>query len=208
MSGNTLRTEITSKTKLGQNLKYDSHVLANHGISLQGIAHDTMLESYIVNSTATKHNMDDLAKTYLGVTTIQYEDVAGKGVKQIPFQQVPLEQAAPYAAEDADITLRLHHILLAKLKQIPSLLALYSDLEIPLIGVLGRIESQGVLIDSEMLAQQSLELASHINALEHQAHDLAGRVFNLGSPKQIQEILYDEQKLPILKKTPKGQPST
>ena len=196
------------KTKLGQNLKYDSHVLANHGISLQGIAHDTMLESYIVNSTATKHNMDDLAKTYLGVTTIQYEDVAGKGVKQIPFQQVPLEQAAPYAAEDADITLRLHHILLAKLKQIPSLLALYSDLEIPLIGVLGRIESQGVLIDSEMLAQQSLELASHINALEHQAHDLAGRVFNLGSPKQIQEILYDEQKLPILKKTPKGQPST
>ena len=196
------------KTKLGQNLKYDSHVLANHGISLQGIAHDTMLESYIVNSTATKHNMDDLAKTYLGVTTIQYEDVAGKGVKQIPFQQVPLEQAAPYAAEDADITLRLHHVLLAKLKQIPSLLALYSDLEIPLIGVLGRIESQGVLIDSDMLAQQSLELASHINALEHQAHDLAGRVFNLGSPKQIQEILYDEQKLPILKKTPKGQPST
>jgi len=196
------------KTKLGQNLKYDSHVLANHGISLQGIAHDTMLESYIVNSTATKHNMDDLAKTYLGVTTIQYEDVTGKGVKQIPFQQVPLEQAAPYAAEDADITLRLHHVLLAKLKQIPSLLVLYSDLEIPLIGVLGRIESQGVLIDSDMLAQQSLELASHINALEHQAHDLAGRVFNLGSPKQIQEILYDEQKLPILKKTPKGQPST
>ncbi|MEI6146738.1 MAG: DNA polymerase I [Methylococcales bacterium] len=196
------------KAKVGQNLKYDSHVLANHGISLQGIAHDTMLESYIVNSTATKHNMDDLAKTYLGVTTIHYEDVTGKGVKQIPFQQVPLEQAAPYAAEDADITLRLHHVLLAKLKQIPSLLALYSELEIPLIGVLGRIESQGVLIDSSMLAQQSLELASHINALEQQAHDLAGRVFNLGSPKQIQEILYDEQQLPILKKTPKGQPST
>ncbi len=196
------------KAKVGQNLKYDSHVLANHGISLQGIAHDTMLESYIVNSTATKHNMDDLAKTYLGVTTIHYEDVTGKGVKQIPFQQVPLEQAAPYAAEDADITLRLHHVLLTKLKQIPSLLALYSELEIPLIDVLGRIESQGVLIDSSMLAQQSLELASHINALEQQAHDLAGRVFNLGSPKQIQEILYDEQQLPILKKTPKGQPST
>ncbi len=196
------------KAKVGQNLKYDSHVLANHGISLQGIAHDTMLESYIVNSTATKHNMDDLAKTYLGVTTIHYEDVTGKGVKQIPFQQVPLEQAAPYAAEDADITLRLHHVLLTKLKQIPSLLALYSELEIPLIGVLSRIESQGVLIDSSMLAQQSLELASHINALEQQAHDLAGRVFNLGSPKQIQEILYDEQQLPILKKTPKGQPST
>ena len=196
------------KAKLGQNLKYDSHVLANHGIRLQGIAHDTMLESYIVNSTATKHNMDDLAKTYLGVTTIHYEDVAGKGVKQIPFQQVPIEQAAPYAAEDADITLRLHQVLMAKLQQTPSLLALYSDLEIPLISVLSRIESQGVLIDSDMLAQQSLELTNHINALEQQAHDLAGRVFNLGSPKQIQEILYDEQQLPILKKTPKGQPST
>ncbi len=196
------------KAKLGQNLKYDSHVLSNHGISLQGIAHDTMLESYIVNSTATKHNMDDLAKTYLGVTTIHYEDVAGKGVKQIPFQQVPIEQAAPYAAEDADITLRLHQVLMTKLQQTPSLLALYTDLEIPLISVLSRIESQGVLIDSDMLAQQSFELTNHINALEQQAHDLAGRVFNLGSPKQIQEILYDEQKLPILKKTPKGQPST
>ena len=196
------------KAKLGQNLKYDSHVLSNHGINLQGIAHDTMLESYIVNSTATKHNMDDLAKTYLGVTTIHYEDVAGKGVKQIPFQQVPIEQAAPYAAEDADITLRLHEVLMAKLQQTPSLLDLYSDLEIPLISVLNRIESQGVLIDSDMLAQQSFELTNHINALEQQAHDLAGRVFNLGSPKQIQEILYDEQKLPILKKTPKGQPST
>ena len=152
--------------------------------------------------------MDDLAKTYLGVTTVHYEDVAGKGVKQIPFQQVPIEQAAPYAAEDADITLRLHQVLMAKLQQTPSLLALYSDLEIPLISVLSRIESQGVLIDSDMLAQQSFELTNHINALEQQAHDLAGRVFNLGSPKQIQEILYDEQKLPILKKTPKGQPST
>lgn len=196
------------KAKLGQNLKYDSHVLSNHGISLQGIAHDTMLESYIVNSTATKHNMDDLAKTYLGVTTIHYEEVAGKGVKQIPFQQVSIEQAAPYAAEDADITLRLHQVLIAKLQQTPSLLALYTDLEIPLISVLSRIESQGVLIDSDMLAQQSFELTNHINALEQQAHDLAGKVFNLGSPKQIQEILYDEQKLPILKKTPKGQPST
>ena len=196
------------KAKLGQNLKYDSHVLSNHGISLQGIAHDTMLESYIVNSTATKHNMDDLAKTYLGVTTIHYEEVAGKGVKQIPFQQVSIEQAAPYAAEDADITMRLHQVLIAKLQQTPSLLALYTDLEIPLISVLSRIESQGVLIDSDMLAQQSFELTNHINALEQQAHDLAGKVFNLGSPKQIQEILYDEQKLPILKKTPKGQPST
>ena len=196
------------KAKLGQNLKYDSHVLSNHGIKLQGLAHDTMLESYVLNSTATKHNMDDLAKTYLGVSTIHYEDVAGKGIKQIPFQQVPIEQAAPYAAEDADITLRLHQVLMAKLQQTPSLLTLYSELEIPLISVLKRIESQGVLIDRDMLAQQSFELTTHINALEQQAHDLAGRVFNLGSPKQIQEIFYDEQKLPILKKTPKGQPST
>ncbi len=200
--------ESHHKAKLGQNLKYDAHVLANHGITLRGITHDTMLESYVLNSTATKHNMDDLAKEYLGVTTIHYEDVAGKGAKQIPFQEVPLEQAGPYAAEDADITLRLHQVLMAKLKQHPTLLSLYSDIEIPLINVLARIESNGVLIDTGMLAQQSLELANHITALEQQAHDLAGHTFNLGSPKQIQDILYDQQKLPILKKTPKGQPST
>ena len=200
--------ENPHKAKLGQNLKYDAHVLANHGIALRGIAHDTMLESYVLNSTATKHNMDDLAQEYLGVTTIHYEDVAGKGAKQIPFQEVALEQAAPYAAEDADITLRLHQVLMAKLQQSPSLLALYTDIEVPLITVLARIESNGVLIDTAMLAQQSLELAGHIVALEQQAHDLAGRVFNLGSPKQIQEILYDQQNLPVLKKTPKGQPST
>ena len=200
--------ENPHKAKLGQNLKYDAHVLANHGIILRGIAHDTMLESYIVNSTATKHNMDDLAQEYLGITTIHYEDVAGKGAKQIPFQEVSVEQAAPYAAEDADITLRLHQVLMAKLRQSPSLLALYTDIEIPLISVLVGIESNGVLIDTGMLTQQSLELAGHIIALEQQAHDLAGRVFNLGSPKQIQEILYDQQKLPVLKKTPKGQPST
>ena len=200
--------ENPAKAKLGQNLKYDAHVLENHGITLRGITHDTMLESYVLNSTATKHNMDDLAQEYLGVTTIHYEDVAGKGAKQIPFQQVALEQAAPYAAEDADITLRLHRVLMAKLQQSPRLLALYSEIEIPLIGVLARIESNGVLIDTAMLAQQSLELAGHIVALEQQAHDLAGRVFNLGSPKQIQDILYDQQKLPVLKKTPKGQPST
>ena len=200
--------ENPHKAKLGQNLKYDAHVLANHGITLHGIAHDTMLESYVLNSTATKHNMDDLAKEYLGVTTIHYEDVAGKGAKQIPFQEVPLEQAAPYAAEDADITLRLHHVLMAKLHLLPSLLTLYSEIEIPLISVLTRIESNGVLIDTAMLAQQSLELANHIAAIEQQAHDLAGHTFNLGSPKQIQDILYDQQKLPVLKKTPKGQPST
>ncbi|MEI8207929.1 MAG: DNA polymerase I [Methylococcales bacterium] len=200
--------ENPNQTKLGQNLKYDAHVLANHGITLRGIAHDTMLESYVLNSTLTKHNMDDLAKEYLGVTTITYEDITGKGAKQIPFQEVPLEQAGPYAAEDADITLQLHQTLIAKLKAQPSLLKLYAEIEIPLLTVLTRIESNGVLIDTSMLAQQSLELASHISALEQQAHDLAGHTFNLGSPKQIQTILYDQQKLPILKKTPKGQPST
>lgn len=200
--------ENPHKAKLGQNLKYDAHVLANHGITLRGITHDTMLESYVLNSTATKHNMDDLAKEYLGVTTIHYEDVAGKGTKQIPFQEVTLEQATPYAAEDADITLRLHQVLMAKLQQHPALLSLYSEIEIPLISVLARIESNGVLIDTAMLAQQSLELANHIVAIEQQAHDLAGHTFNLGSPKQIQDILYDQQQLPVLKKTPKGQPST
>jgi len=200
--------ENPDQAKLGQNLKYDMHVLANHGIALRGIAHDTMLESYVWNSTASKHNMDDLAKLYLGHDTIHYEDVAGKGAKQIPFQEVPIEQASPYAAEDADITLRLHQCLMPKLQQHPDLLGLYSDIEVPLISVLARIERHGVLIDADMLAQQSLELASQIISLEQQAHDLAGQTFNLGSPKQIQEILYDRQNLPVLKKTPTGQPST
>ena len=200
--------ENSHKAKLGQNLKYDAHVLTNHGITLRGITHDTMLESYVLNSTATKHNMDDLAKEYLGITTIHYEDVAGKGAKQIPFQEVTIEQAATYAAEDADITLQLHQTLMPKLHQHPTLLALYTEIEIPLISVLTRIENNGVLIDTDMLSIQSLELANHIIALEQQAHDLAGHTFNLSSPKQIQDILYDQLKLPILKKTPKGQPST
>ncbi|MDO9048491.1 MAG: DNA polymerase I [Methylobacter sp.] len=200
--------ENPHKPKLGQNLKYDMHVLANHGIALDGIAHDTMLESYVLNSTATKHNMDDLAKEYLDVKTIHYEEVAGKGAKHIGFQKVSIEQAAPYAAEDADITLQLHRVLNAKLAQQPKLLELYTEVEIPLISVLARIENNGVLIDTAMLAQQSLELSSQIISLEQHAHDLAGQVFNLGSPKQIQDILYDRQKLPVLKKTPKGQPST
>ena len=200
--------ENPHKAKLGQNLKYDMHVLANHGIALRGIAHDTMLESYVLNSTATKHNMDDLAKEYLGVDTIHYEHVAGKGAKQIGFQEVSIEQAAPYAAEDADITLQLHQVLSEKLMQQPELLTLYTEMEIPLISVLARIENNGVLIDTAMLAQQSLELSSKIISFEQHAHDLAGQTFNLGSPKQIQDILYDQQKLPVLKKTPKGQPST
>ena len=200
--------ENPNKNKVGQNLKYDANVLANYAIELQGIKHDTMLESYVFNSVATKHNMDDLAKKYLDIETIHYEDVAGKGAKQICFSEVPLDQAGPYAAEDADITLRLHQTLSAKLNNFAALQKLYQEIEIPLVSVLSRIEQNGVLIDSAMLAQQSLELANHIIALEQHAHDLAGQVFNLGSPKQIQEILYDQQKLPVLKKTPKGQPST
>jgi len=200
--------ESPRHAKLGQNLKYDSHVLANHGITLRGIAHDTMLESYVLDSTATKHNLDDMAKTYLGVTTIHYEDVAGKGAKQIPFQEVAVEQAAPYAAEDADITMRLHQLLSGRLEQQPSLQQLYQDIEMPLLPVLVRIERNGVLIDTDMLARQSLELANQIIAIEQHAHDMAGGHFNLGSPKQIQEILFEQLKLPVLKKTPKGQPST
>jgi DNA polymerase-1 len=200
--------ENPNVAKLGQNLKYDSHVLANHGICLRGIAHDTMLASYVLNSTATRHNMDDLAKVYLGVDTIHYEAVAGKGAKQIGFEQVAIDQATPYAAEDADITLRLYQVLSAKLQALPSLWQLYKDLEVPLLSVLERIEANGVLIDTAMLAQQSLELSSQIISLEQHAHDLAGRAFNLGSPKQIQDIIYTQLKLPVLKKTPKGQPST
>lgn len=200
--------EDPNQAKLGQNLKYDSHVLVNHGIALRGIQHDTMLESYVLNSTATKHNMDDLAKRYLGVDTIHFEDVAGKGAKQIGFAEVAIEQASEYAAEDADITLRLHQTLSEQLQQHPRLWALYNEIEVPLISVLARIEENGVLIDSAMLAQQSLELANRMIGIEQQAHDLAGSAFNLGSPKQIQEILYDRLNLPVLKKTPKGQPST
>ncbi|MGZ4957802.1 MAG: DNA polymerase I [Methylomonas sp.] len=200
--------EDANKPKLGQNLKYDAHVLRNHGIELRGIRHDTMLESYVLNSTASRHNMDDLAKHYLGLDTIHFEDVAGKGAKQIGFQEVPIEAAAEYAAEDADITLRLHQTLSEKLQIHPGLWSLYNEIEVPLIDVLVRIEENGVLIDSDMLAQQSMELANHMIGIEQQAHDLAGSAFNIGSPKQIQEILYDRLKLPVLKKTPKGQPST
>lgn len=200
--------ENPERPKLGQHIKYDAHVLANHGIELKGIAHDTMLESYIWNSTATKHNMDDIAKTYLGIATIHYEEVTGKGAKQIPFQEVDIEQATAYAAEDADVTLRIHQHLLPQLSQESKLYALYETTEIPLIGVLTRIESNGVLIDSAMLDRQSLEIAGKIVSIEQHAHHVAGRAFNIGSPKQIQDILYDQQKLPVLKKTPTGQPST
>ncbi len=200
--------ESESARKVGQNLKYDANVLANHGISLAGICHDTMLQSYVLNSTASRHNMDALAEKYLGQETIHYEDVAGKGAKQICFDQVSIELAAPYAAEDADITLRLHQHIFPQLKQIDSLAMVYETIEMPLVPVLARMEQTGVLVDEQMLSQQSGELTASIKALETQAHEAAGQPFNLGSPKQIQEILYDKLGLPVLKKTPKGQPST
>jgi len=200
--------EDDSKAKVGHNLKYDAHVLANHDITLRGIAHDTMLESYVLNSTATRHDMDSVAARYLGVETIKYEDVAGKGVKQLSFDQVPLEQAAPYAAEDADITLRLHRALWPQICEIPALQALYEEIEQPLVEVIGRMEANGVLIDSGLLADQSRELTVKLADIEAAAHKAAGHNFNLGSPKQLQQILFEELELPVIRKTPKGQPST
>jgi DNA polymerase-1 len=200
--------EDANKPKLGQHLKYDANVLLNHGIALTGIAHDTMLESYVFNSTATRHDMDSLAEVYLKEKTIHYEDVAGKGAKQIPFAQVDIETATRYAAEDADITLRLHEHLWPQLQAIPSLAKLYQEIEIPLVPVLSRMERTGVLVDVFMLAGQSVELAQRIKEIEKEAHAAAGQPFNLGSPKQIQAILYDKLNLPVIKKTPTGQPST
>jgi DNA polymerase-1 len=200
--------EAPDRGKLGQHLKYDANVLANHGITLRGMRHDTMLESYVLNSTATRHDMDSLANFYLQHQTISYEDVAGKGAKQIGFDQVGLTEATEYAAEDADVTLRLHETLWPRLNAVPSLKRVYETLEIPLIPVLSRIERTGVLVDVFMLAEQSRELAGRMLELEREAHAVAGSPFNLGSPKQIQTVLYDKLNLPVLKKTPKGQPST
>ena len=194
--------------KVGQNLKYDMSVLANHGITLRGIAHDTMLESYVLDSTATRHDMDSLALKYLSHKTVTFEEVAGKGAKQICFNEVALEQAGPYAAEDAEVTLRLHQCLWPRLEAIPSLAKLYKELEVPLLSVLSRMERTGVLVDQAMLEQQSRELSEKMDAIQKQAFDEAGEAFNLGSPKQIQAILFDKLELPVLKKTPKGQPST
>ena len=200
--------ESPDRGKLGQHLKYDANVLANHGITLRGMRHDTMLESYVLNSTATRHDMDSLANFYLQHQTITYEDVAGKGAKRIGFDQVGLTEATEYAAEDADVTLRLHETLWPRLNAVPSLKRVYETLEIPLIPVLSRIERTGVLVDVFMLAEQSRELAGRMLELEREAHTVAGSPFNLGSPKQIQMVLYDKLNLPVLKKTPKGQPST
>ncbi len=200
--------ESVQKRKLGQNLKYDKSVLANHGIELNGIAHDTMLQSYVLDSTATRHDMDSLAKKHLNIDTIHYEDVAGKGAKQLSFNEVPVETASPYAAEDADITLQLHQALWPKLQGNNDLAALYENIELPLLGVLSRIERTGVMIDADKLLQQSVELSEQMASIERQAHDQAGQSFNIGSPKQIQAILYEKMNLPVLAKTPKGQPST
>ena len=194
--------------KVGQNLKYDASVLANHGITLRGIRHDTMLESYILDSTATRHDMDSLALKYLGHKTIQFEDIAGKGPKQLTFNQIKLEEAGPYAAEDADITLRLHQTLWPRLQALPGPSSVYTDIELPLVPVLSRIERTGALISTVLLRQQSGQLGERLQKLETEAHDLAGQTFNLGSPKQLGEILFDKLELPVLRKTPKGAPST
>jgi DNA polymerase-1 len=200
--------EDPQRRKVGQNLKYDQSVLANHGIELRGIAYDTMLESYVLDAVATRHDMDSLALKYLGVTTIHYEDVAGKGVKQIGFSQVGIEQAAEYAAEDADVTLQLHQTLWPKLDAEPSLRSVFSDIDMPLVPVLSRIERNGALVSRELLTQQSHELGLRLLEIEQQAHELAGQKFNLGSPKQLSEILFDKLGLPVTHKTPTGAPST
>ncbi len=200
--------EDPTRLKVGQNLKYDRNVLLNHGIELQGIAYDTMLESYVLNSTASRHDMDSLARRYLNVETISFEDIAGKGVKQLTFNQIELELAAPYAAEDADITLRLHQALWGKLSAEPGLAKVFSEIELPLLPVLARMERLGTTIEPKLLHQQSQEIEVRLAELEKQAHELAGQEFNLSSPKQLGEILFTKLGLPIIKKTPKGAPST
>lgn len=207
---NTLKPllEDENRKKVGQNLKYDRSILLHYGIDLKGIAFDTMLESYVLNSTATRHNMDALAESYLGLQTIKFEDIAGKGAKQLTFNQIALEQAAPYAAEDADITLRLHQALWPQLEQEPKLAVVFHELEMPLVPVLSRIERNGALVDANLLGLQSLELTQSLQQLQDQAWTLAGEEFNLSSPKQLQTLLFEKLQLPVLKKTPKGQPST
>ncbi len=200
--------EDPARAKVGHNLKYDRSVLANHGIALAGIAHDTMLESYVLNSTASRHDFDSVALKHLGVETIHYEDVAGKGAKQIGFAEVALEQATPYAAEDAEVCLRLHQTLFPRIAESPGLAGVYHEIEIPLVPVLSDMERRGVYVDKHMLLEQSAELDQRMAEIEARAHDVAGEAFNIGSPKQIQAILFDKLGLPVLQKTPKGQPST
>ena len=196
------------RPKVGHHLKYDAHIFARYGIELAGMRFDSMLESYVLNSVATRHDMDSTARHYLGRETIRFEDVAGKGAKQLTFNQVDLETAAPYAAQDADITLQLHEKLWAELGKIEKLRGVYEDIEQPLVPVLLAMEETGVLIDRKMLASQSKDLARKMQDLEAQAHELAGAPFNVGSPKQLQQILFEQLELPVIRKTPKGQPST
>ena len=200
--------EDAGKPKLGQHGKYDLHILRRHGLAVQGYAQDTMLESFVFNAGGQRHDMDTLAQKYLGYTTIKYEQVAGKGAKQILFSQVALDDATRYAAEDADVTLRLHRVLSAKLAAVPSLEAVYRDIEMPLVPVLERMEATGVLVDSAELRRQSADLSQRMMAAQQRAHEIAGRAFNLDSPKQLGALLFDELKLPALVKTPTGAPST
>ncbi|MCK9563428.1 MAG: DNA polymerase I, partial [Bacteroidales bacterium] len=200
--------EDVGHRKLGQNLKYDTSVLARHGIELRGIVFDTMLESYVLDSTATRHDMDSLALKYLGEKTIHFTEIAGKGAGQLTFNQIALEQAAPYAAEDADITLRLHQALWPRLEELPPLRKVFETIEMPLVPVLSRIERNGTRIDAALLRQQGDEIAVRLDELEREAHELAGQPFNLSSPKQLGEILFDKLKIPVLKKTATGAPST
>ncbi|XPF93194.1 DNA polymerase I [Colwellia sp. RE-S-Sl-9] len=194
--------------KIGQNLKYDANVLSHYNIQMQGIKFDTMIESYCLNSVATRHNMDALADKYLGYKTVHFEDIAGKGAKQLTFNQIDIEKASHYAAEDADITLRLHQAIYPKLSQSADQLKVFNDIEMPLLPVLARMEQHGVLIDSYLLDEQSHALGMRLNELEIEAHNIAGQNFNLSSPKQLQKILFEELKIPVIKKTPKGAPST
>ncbi|MFQ3247137.1 MAG: DNA polymerase-1 [Arenicella sp.] len=194
--------------KIGQNLKYDMSVLANYNIALKGVTFDTMLQSYILDSVSSRHDMDTLSKNHLGHTPVPFSEVAGKGKAQLTFDQVDIDLAGHYAAEDADVTLRLHNVLMPKLTRQPKLHRIYTELEMPLVSVLSRIEDNGVLIDDSMLLEQSQELAMSMQEAEKTAYQLADGEFNLASPKQIQEILYDKMGLPVLKKTPKGAPST
>ncbi|MDH3326833.1 MAG: DNA polymerase I, partial [Gammaproteobacteria bacterium] len=200
--------EDESRKKVGQNLKYDMSVLANYDIHLKGIEFDTMLESYVLDSVATRHDMDSLALKYLGQETIHFEDVAGKGVKQKTFNQIELDVAGPYAAEDADITFRLHETLWAQLNELEKQKRVFCDIEMPLVSVLSSIERNGVLVDAGLLKIQSEELSIKLDALQKKSYEVAGEEFNLSSPKQIQTIFYEKLELPVLKKTPKGQPST
>ncbi len=200
--------EDEKRAKVGHHIKYDMHILAGAGIRLRGVRHDSMLASYVLDSTATRHDMDSVSQKYLGVTPISFESVAGKGAKQLTFDQIDLDTAGPYAAEDADITLRLQQALWPRLEAIRPLAEVYSALEIPLIPVLQHMEERGVLVDAYKLREQSAELKDSMDELERKAHDVAGQSFNLGSPKQLQKILFEDMDLPVVRKTPKGQPST